>query len=159
MRILILFPIILYLWIVIFNLDMLKKVDSINIYWITNIDIPVFLYISIFSILYVVFVILLFDSVWIFSSRKIKKLNKEVFELKSKLYDEREDELIVFLTEQRQRVENFIKKQESLIEDLKLENNNSLKEQKADTDRILDKFWLLEEWILDKIKKTFKSKK
>ncbi len=158
MRILILFPLILYLWIVVFNLEMLKQVDSVNIYWILTLEAPVLFYLSIFFVIYVIFVVLIFDSIWAFRSHKVKKIEKEVFELKSKLYDEREDELVVFLWEQRQRIENFIKSQEDLLKELKAENEAILSKQKSDTDRILDKFWLLEEGMLQKIKKSFKWK-
>lgn len=157
MRILVLLPIILYLVLVIFNRELLLETQSVNFYAIANLEIPVYFYNTVFLVLYSVFLILIFDSIIAFKSHKNRKFEKEIFTLKSKLYDEREDELVVFITEQRQKIDDFIKKQEETIDKIMLENTTTLEKQKADTDRILSKLSLLDEWILEKLKKTFKK--
>ncbi len=170
MRVIILLPILLYLWVAILNKDLLIWMTDINIFGLTTIkNVPVLLYTIIFFVIYSILLLIFFDSIASFRKRKISKLEKEIFTLKSKLYDEREDELVVFMEEQKRRLEDFLKKQANEAEKVKavreehfqkilLENATTLEKQKADTDRILDKLNLLDEWVLDKIKKAFKSK-
>ncbi len=158
MRILVLLPIILYLGLVVFNRELLLETQNVNFFAISNLEIPTHFYNTIFLVLYSVFLILVFDSIIAFKTHKNKKFSKEIFALKSKLYDEREDDFAVFITEQRQKIDDFVKNQEEAMSKMISENNSALEKQKTDTDRILSKLSLLDEWVLDKIKKTFKAK-
>ncbi len=159
MRLLILLPILAYLWIIGFNIDLLSSREIVNIFGLTKLEMPVLFYSTVFLVIYSILIILFFDSVSALKNRKIRKLEKQVFTLKSKLYDEREDELVVFMTEQKRRLDDFLKSQEEVVGKLKTEYNETLEKQKTDTDRILSRLNLLDEWVLDKIKKTFKSNK
>lgn len=156
MRVLILLPILAYLWIIAFNIDLLSSKEVVNIFGLMNLEIPVLFYSTIFLVLYSILIILFFDSVNAFKNRKIRKMEKQVFTLKSKLYDEREDELAVFMKEQKHKLDKFLEKEENNFEKYKSEQETNLAKQKAESDKILEKLNLLDEWLLAKIKKTFK---
>lgn len=156
MKILILIPIILYLSLVFFNLDLLNTIEPVSLFWLYTIEVPIIFYSITFLILYSILIFIIFDLVNSYLHHKLNKSDKEVFELKSKLYDEREDELAVFMKEQKHKLDKFLEKQENNIEKYKTEQEANLAKQKAESDKILEKLNLLDEGLLAKIKKTFK---
>lgn len=158
MKIILLLPIVAYVALVVFNMDILSHSEPINFFTIWQIEAPVLLYVNAFFILYIVFLFIVFDIKWAFLNRKIDKLENEIFSLKSQLYDEREDILKTFIAEYKTKMDNFTKEQESLFEKFKSENEMDLLKQKSETDRILEKLNLLDKSIFDKIKETFKNK-
>lgn len=158
MKIILLLPVIAYLALVWFNMNLLQSTEVINVFNYMEISVPALLYSSIFLVIYVIFVFIVFDLRWIYLHRKIEKLEHEVFALKSRLYDEREDVLKDFISEYKIKLENFTKEQRELFEKFKTENEMDLLKQKWETDRILEKLNLLDKWIFDKIKETFKNK-
>lgn len=157
MKILLLIPVILYIALVIFNLDLLKNSDTINIFNLVDITIPALLYSTIFAIGYLIFVIILFDLRGMFLHRKISKLEHEVFALKSELFDEREDIFKKFVWEYNIKIDNFTKEQKELFERFKLESERDLEKQKAETNKILDKLNLLDKSFFDKLKESLKN--
>lgn len=158
MKILLLLPILLYISLIVFNLDLLKDSQIINIFNLFELNIPAFLYSSIFMVAYLIFVFIVFDLRWAFLHRKIRKLENDVFSFKSMLYDEREDILKKFIQEYNVKIDNFTKEQRDLFEKFKSENEIDLLKQKAETDRILDKLNLLDKSFFDKIKESMKTK-
>lgn len=158
MKIILLLPILVYISLIWFNLELLKDSQIINIFTIFELNIPALLYSSIFMVWYLIFVFIVFDLRWAFLHRKIRKLENEVFSFKSMLYDEREDILKKFIQEYNIKIDSFTKDQKDLFEKFKAENEMDLMKQKAETDRILEKLNLLDKWIFDKIKESFKSK-
>ena len=98
MIILLLLPVVLYIALGVFNLDLLSESQTINIFNFMDITAPTLLYSSIFFVAYLVLIFLIFDLKWVFQNKKIDNLEAEVFGLKSKLYDEREDILKEFIT-------------------------------------------------------------
>jgi len=85
MKILILIPAIVYLALLIINLDIFSATTQINFFWLTRFEIPVVIFISLFFILYIVLIWVIFNFWGAFSNLRNKKLEKEVYELKSKL--------------------------------------------------------------------------
>ena len=91
MKILLLLPILAYLLLVLVNQDLLHTNQTINIFWAKELDIPFLFYNSVFIVIYAVLVFFAYDSLNIFLKYKLKKQEKEIIELKSKLYDWQED--------------------------------------------------------------------
>lgn len=170
MKIILLIPLVLYFGIVFFNMDLLSATETIRFFNFHKVEVPIYLYLTFFVSIYVIFVYLIFSFLNGLTRRKQLKLENEVFELKSKLYDDREDELNVFMKEQKTRLENAVKEQKlkleshlveqnNMFEKYKTENNTYLSQVKSETDRILDKLNLLDKTLLDKIKDGIKGKK
>lgn len=158
MIILLLLPVVLYIALGVFNLDLLSESQTINIFNFMDIAAPTLLYSSIFFVAYLVLIFLIFDLKWVFQNKKIDNLEAEVFGLKSKLYDEREDILKEFINDYKSKLDNFTKEQTALFEKFKSESEVDLLKQKAETDRILEKLNLLDKGIFDQIKSAFKWK-
>lgn len=158
MKIFLLIPIIFYISFIAFNLDALSEDKVVNFFNIASYSVPFLLYVSIFLVSYFIFIFIVFDIKEIFLKRKIDKLDTEVFTLKSRLYDIKEDEFREFIREYKDKLDNFTKEQSALFEKFKSENELDLLKQKSETDRILEKLNLLDKWIFDKIKETFKTK-
>ena len=158
MIILLLLPVVLYIALVVFNLDLLSESQTINILNVRDITAPTLRYSSIFFVAYLVLIFLIFDLKWVFQNKKIDNLEAEVFGLKSKLYDEREDILKEFINDYKSKLDNFTKEQTALFEKFKSESEVDLLKQKAETDRILEKLNLLDKGIFDQIKSAFKWK-
>lgn len=87
-NILLLFPILLYVILLLINNDLLSQENSVNIFWITTLELPI---ISIISLFFVLYVFIIYFS-WKFSSFFINNQNKNLEEekliLKSKLADQ-----------------------------------------------------------------------
>ena len=111
MIILLLLPVVLYIALGVFNLDLLSESQTINIFNFMDIPAPTLLYSSIFFVAYLVLIFLIFDLKWVFQNKKIDNLEAEVFGLKSKLYDEREDILKEFINDYKSKLDNFTKEQ------------------------------------------------
>ena len=158
MIILLLLPVVLYIALGVFNLALLSESQTINIFNFMDITAPTLLYSSIFFVAYLVLIFLIFDLKWVFQNKKIDNLEAEVFGLKSKLYDEREDILKEFINDYKSKLDNFTKEQTALFEKFKSESEVDLLKQKAETDRILEKLNLLDKGIFDQIKSAFKWK-
>lgn len=158
MRFLLLLPLLIYVGLAFFNMNVLAQSAEVSIFGLYQMELPLVLFISLFFVIYLILMFLFFDSINALAHRKIRKLDKDVFELKSKLYDEREDELVVFMKEQRNKIENFLKEQKSLFEKMKTENTEHLIKVQSETNRIMDKLHLIDKSVLDKIKETFKAK-
>ena len=139
-------------------MDLLSESQTINIFNFMDIAAPTLLYSSIFFVAYLVLIFLIFDLKWVFQNKKIDNLEAEVFGLKSKLYDEREDILKEFINDYKSKLDNFTKEQTALFEKFKSESEVDLLKQKAETDRILEKLNLLDKGIFDQIKSAFKWK-
>ncbi|MBS9775187.1 hypothetical protein KGV52_00575 [Candidatus Gracilibacteria bacterium] len=169
MRFLLLLPLLVYVGLAFFNMEVLTQNATVSVFGFAQFEVAIVLYLSLFFVIYLVLVFLIMDTLNVFANRKVRMLEKEVFELKSKLYDEREDELVVFMKEQRNKMDNFLAEQEKLWVNIQEENKVQLQKiqdehtvlfdkTQAETNRIMDKLHLVDKSILDKIKETFKAK-
>jgi hypothetical protein len=87
MKVLLLLPAFIYISIAFTNIDLLSKTETINIYWLYDLNIPILLFSVIFFILYVVVIWVFLNFSDLFSDYKKNKSDKEILELKSKLQD------------------------------------------------------------------------
>lgn len=157
MKILLLLPVLAYISLIVFNLNLLETSEKLNIFNLMEVQVPALLYSSVFLVWYLIFVFILFDIRWAFLHRKIDKQENEIISLKSMLFDEREDIFKKFIQEYNVKIDSFTKEQRELFEKFKSENEMDLLKQKAETDRILEKLNLIDKWIFDKIKESFKK--
>lgn len=157
MKILLLLPVLAYISLIVFNLNLLETSEKLNIFNLMEVQVPALLYSSVFLVWYLIFVFILFDIRWAFLHRKIDKQENEIISLKSMLFDEREDIFKKFIQEYNVKIDSFTKEQRELFEKFKSENEMDLMKQKAETDRILEKLNLIDKWIFDKIKESFKK--
>lgn len=87
MKTILLLPIFIYLALMLVNAGLLWTSQEINIFWATIISIPVFLFSSIFLVLYAVLVFVIYDSHNYLLNKKNIELDKQIVALKSTLYD------------------------------------------------------------------------
>lgn len=137
MRILLFFPAFLYLVLLVINLDIFKASTEINFFWITRFHIPVVIFISLFFILYIILIWVGFNFSNIFSGIKTHKLEKEVFDLKSKLLD----------------------KQGTLLESIEKHFDGILVKQKEESDKKLELYKKENEKIVSNIEYEMKNMK
>lgn len=157
MKIILFLPIIAYIALFIFNLDSFLEVKEIEIFKFGSIYIPVLLYSIIFFIAYIFLIFFLYDIKNVFYRWKIDKLELEIISLKSKLFDKREDIFRDFVKDYNAKMDNFTKEQQVFFEKIQKENEMELLKQKHETERILDKMNLIDKWLLDRLKDSFKK--
>lgn len=126
MKVLLLLPAFIYISIAFTNIDLLSKTETINIYWLYDLNIPILLFSVIFFILYVVVIWVFLNFSDLFSDYKKNKSDKEILELKSKLQDW-QSELIDSINN------NF----KQILEETKKENEVLLLKHKKENEKIL----------------------
>ena len=157
MKFLLLLPVLAYAILLVFNIDLLTNTINVNFYNLWTFSVPYLLYTSLFFGAYFLFMMIIFDFIDFFYKRKIDKQEEDIIFLKSMLYDEREDILKKFIKEYDVKLDNFAKEQKEMFEKFKVENEMELLKQKWETNRILDKLNLVDKWVLDKLKDSFKG--
>ena len=157
MKFLLLLPVLVYAILLVFNIDLLTNTINVNFYNLLTFSVPYLLYTSLFFGAYFLFMMIIFDFIDFFYKRKIDKQEEDIIVLKSMLYDEREDILKKFIKEYDVKLDNFAKEQKEMFEKFKVENEMELIKQKWETNRILDKLNLVDKWVLDKLKDSFKG--
>lgn len=157
MKFLLLLPVLAYAILLVFNIDLLTNTINVNFYNLWTFSVPYLLYTSLFFGAYFLFIMIIFDFIDFFYKRKIDKQEEDIIVLKSMLYDEREDILKKFIKEYDVKLDNFAKEQKEMFEKFKVENEMELLKQKWETNRILDKLNLVDKWVLDKLKDSFKG--
>lgn len=157
MKFLLLLPVLAYAILLVFNIDLLTNTINVNFYNLWTFSVPYLLYTSLFFGAFFLFMIMIFDFIDFFYKRKIDKQEEDIIVLKSMLYDEREDILKKFIKEYDIKLDNFAKEQKEMFEKFKLENEMELLKQKWETNRILDKLNLVDKWVLDKLRDSFKG--
>ncbi len=106
LNILLLSPILIYWVLLSINSNLLTQKETINLFWITQIEIPIIAIITIFFISHVVIVFSLSKFSNFFIAHRNKKLSKTVNELKARMLD-REPELLDAI---EQKFEDILKK-------------------------------------------------
>ena len=91
MKILLLLPVLLYLSLMLVNVPLLQSSQSINLFGAMSIEIPMFLFSSAFVVIYALSLYLAYSGIRGYQLHKIKKLEREVVELKSELYDNQKE--------------------------------------------------------------------
>lgn len=130
MKILLLLPAFIYVIIIFMNTGLLSIKHNLNIFWIYEIELPLIAFITIFFVLYILFIWLVLKFTNLFSSIKNKKLEKEIWDLKSKLLDWQEN-LLEWINK------NF----EAILKKSLDENDKRLNLYKKENDKVV---WNLE---------------
>lgn len=163
MKLLLLLPILLYLVVILWNIWLLNEIKDVNILWLQTYSVPVFLFSSIFIVLYAILVFFVYDWLNSFLHYKIDNLDKQIVELKSKLYDwqekllskitkETENYVLKLKESDEKKLFDFNAKNEKLLEELRKENKEQFLSYKKETDKILEKVSFIDPSMWDKIK-------
>lgn len=178
MKILLLLPILFYLLLILVNIDLLQTVQIINFFGVKELNVQFLLYNSIFIVFYAIIVFFTYDGLNIFLRYKLKKQEEEIIRLKSTLYNWQEDilkkiskeiekwnkenkkdniALIKEITKKSdEKIVKLIKSNDEKLENYKNSNQNVLLQHWKETDKLLSKINLIDNWILDKIKNSLK---
>jgi len=146
MKVLLLIPALLYLGLILLNLQIFQESTQINFFWLYQFEIPVVIFISIFFILYIILIWIGFNFSNFFSNYKNRKLEKEVFDLKGKLLGKQGD-----LIQEIQ--ENFAK----VLQDFKDDSNKKLELYKKENDKIVTNMQYDFTTLKEKIEKLSKN--
>ena len=147
MRLLLFIPALVYLALLVINLDKFKTTTEINFFWLMSFNIPVVIFVSIFFILYILLLWVGFNFSNLFTNMKTKKLEKEVFDLKSKL-----------LNKQGDLIKNIESKFESQLTEFKKEADKKLELTKKETEKVVSNMSYDFKDIQDKLVKIAKQK-
>ena len=148
MKALLLFPVLLYLALILVNVPLLQSAQTINIFWATSIDIPMFLFSSGFVVIYGLSIYLVYNGIQWYQLHKINKLNRELIEIKSELYDGQSDilekiqgdfelQLENFKRDNEQKFDTIIKFNQYTLEKVLEETNGSFEKYKKETQKLL----------------------
>lgn len=91
MKLILLLPILMYLALMLVNIPLLQDSQAINLFGAQSIQTPVFMFSSFFIVIYAVVVYMVYSGINSFQARKIKKLERQIVEIKSDLYDGQKD--------------------------------------------------------------------
>jgi hypothetical protein len=142
MRLLLFIPAFLYLILLVINLGIFKTTTEINFFWLTSFNIPVVIFVSIFFILYILLLWVGFNFSNLFTNIKTKKLEKEVFDLKSKL-----------LNKQGELLKNIENQFEEVLLKFKTDSDKKLDLYKKENDKIVSNITYEMKTLGDKINK------
>lgn len=147
MRLLLFIPALIYLALLAINLSIFSASSEINFFWLAKVNVPVVIFISIFFILYILLLWVGFNFSNLFTNMKTKKLEKEIFDLKSKL-----------LNKQGDLIKNIESKFESQLGEFKKEADKKLDLTKKETEKVVSNMSYDFKDIQDKLTKLAKQK-
>ena len=142
MNIILLSPILIYVLLLLLNSHLLTQSDAINLFWITDIELP---FISISTIFFIVYIFLIYFSgkfVAFFNNTKINSLEKEKLKLKEKIAD-----LIPEIEK------NIDIKYSKILEEFKETANKNLELHKNQTKQVLENLEFEIKSLKDKLTK------
>jgi len=93
LNIVLLSPVLIYVVLLLINSELLSEKDTVNLFWITELELPLITLISLFFVSYIIIMYSLFKFSNFFVAHKNKNLNNEVNELKAQMLD-REPKLL-----------------------------------------------------------------
>lgn len=148
MKILLLFPVLLYLALMLVNVPLLQSAQVINIFWALDIEVPMFLFSSGFVVVYALSIYIAYSGIRGYQLHKIKKLERELVEIKSKLYDGQKEVLEQmhgdfeiqfenFKRDNEQKFDTIIKFNQYTLEKVLEETNGSFEKYKKETQKLL----------------------
>jgi uncharacterized integral membrane protein len=142
MRLLLLIPALLYLVLLVINLQIFTATTQINFFWIWNFQIPVVIFISLFFIVYILLIWVGFNLSNYFSKYKNERLEKEVSDLKGKLLDKQGDLL--------QNIETNMR---HILIEFKDESNKKIELYKKETEKVVSNMGYDFSSLKDKVEK------
>jgi len=129
------------------NLSVFSAFTEINFFWIASFELPIAVFIALFFILYIVLIWIGFNLKGSFSDMKSKKLEKEVYQLKSQL-----------LSKQGELIQNIENKFDTKITELKTEADKKLELYKKENEKVVTNMQYDFKVLADKIDKLAKRK-
>ena len=112
MKIILLIPLIIYLCLLLVNIELVKDFQTLNIFGALHINAPIILLSSIFIALYALLIYMVYSGIHSFQAFKIKKLKQEIQKLQSELY-----------SNQKELLDSITEKVQNQIADFKQEND------------------------------------
>lgn len=148
MKILLLFPVLLYLALMLVNAPLLQSSQFINLFWAVSIEAPLFLFSSAFVVIYALSIYLAYSGIRGYQLHKIKKLERELVEIKSQLFDHQKELLEKmhgdfevqfenFKRDNEQKFDTIIKFNQYTLEKVLEETNGSFDKYKKETQKLL----------------------
>ena len=126
-NIIFLFPILIYVVLLLINSTLLLEKDIVNLFWITEVEIPLITLITLFFIIYIFIIYFSWKFSLFFTNSKIKALENDKLELKSRLFDQIPD------------LERTIdEKYSTILDDFKEVSNKNLELHKNQTKQVLE---------------------
>ena len=121
-NIILLFPILLYVLLILINKELLDIKENVSVFWIWEIELPIISVITVFFVLYIIIIWLLLNFGEVFVSIKKKRLEREIKDLKVKLQDWQEELLWNIKKDFIEVLEQFKEENKKSTEILKKEN-------------------------------------
>ena len=141
-NIIFLFPILIYVVLLLINSTLLLEKDIVNLFWITEVEIPLITLITLFFIIYIFIIYFSWKFSLFFTNSKIKALENDKLELKSRLFDQIPD------------LERTIdEKYSTILDDFKEVSNKNLELHKNQTKQVLENLEFEIKNIKDKLDK------
>ncbi len=147
MRFLLFMPALVYLALLLFNISIFKVNSTVSFFWMFSFELPVVISVSIFFTLYILLLWIGFNFSNIFTNMKTKKLEKEIFNLKSKL-----------LNKQGELIKNIEEKFDKKLWEFKSEADKKLELTKKETEKVVSNVQYDFKDIQDKLTKIAKQK-
>lgn len=141
MRLLLLIPAFLYISIALTNIDLLSKTETINIYWLYDLELPILLFSVIFFIIYIIIIWLFISFSDLFWDYKKSKLNWEIIDLKSQLQDW-----------QSKLIDSINNNFKEVLDEFRTTNDTMILKYKKENEKVLSNLEYEIKSIKDKIK-------
>jgi len=163
MKLILLLPIVVYLCLMLVNLDLLRDFQIINVFWAQTLEIPLILFSSIFIVVYAVIVYVAYSWVNSWQAHKIKKYESKIDELKALLYDNQgrllesleknyTSQFQAFKRDNDAKFETLIRYNEYTLEKVIEENSGSFTKYRKETQKLLANAKGVDSSILEKLK-------
>lgn len=163
MKLILLLPIIVYLCLMLVNLELLRDFQIINLFWAQALEIPLILFSSIFIVIYAVIVYVAYSWVNSWQAHKIRKYEAKIDELKAKLYDNQwrllesleqnyTSQFQKFKSDNDAKFETLIRYNEYTLEKVIEENSGSFTKYRKETQKLLANAKGVDSSILEKLK-------
>ena len=118
MKLILLFPILIYLGLMLVNMNLFRDFQTINIFGAQTLDAPIFMFSSAFIVIYAILIYIVYSWVNSLQSHKITKLQREIVTLKSELYNGQKDLLKKIQDDYREQLDTFKKDNDHKLETL-----------------------------------------
>ncbi|NDK10269.1 hypothetical protein GW846_05845 [Candidatus Gracilibacteria bacterium] len=126
MKFLLVVPAIIFIALLIINIGIFSLTREINFFWLFRFDIPVVITITLFFIIYMLMIWAGLSFGKVFTNRRIKSLETEVYELKSKL-----------LNKQGELIKNIEDKFDKKLGEFKQDSDKKLELTKKETEKVV----------------------
>lgn len=162
MKALLLFPVLLYLTLMLVNTELLQTAQQINLFGAQIITVPMFLFSSAFIVIYAMLIYLSYSGIHAYQARKIHKLERQIVDVKWELYNNQKDLLARIQWDFEMQFENFkrdnenkfetiIKFNEYTLEKVLDETHGDFLKYKKETQKLLNQAQWIDKSLLEKL--------